>query len=228
MYSMIQAAGWPIWPLLLCSVCALALILERAFSLRDHLVYPPELLEQTLATVRKHSVTLEVIDSLKLHSPLGRVLAEGLLARFKSERFSVRQVEDALEEAGRRVAHELNTWLPALATIASIAPLLGLLGTVIGMIEIFGAQAPGSNSSNPIVLAHGISIALYNTAFGLIVCVPSLVAHRLFRSRVDAHVLQLESAARRLVDELSLTAAERASPEAARESNRDGHEVKTS
>lgn len=200
MFSIIAAAGWPIWPLFICSILGLAIIFERSYSLRASVVVPEGLLEQTLEVLRKKSLTSEVIDSLRSHSPLGRVLATGLATSYQSTA-EQRQIEDAMEEGGRMVAHELHRGLPALVTVASIAPLLGLLGTVVGMIEIFGSQSPGGGS-NPIVLAQGISIALYNTAFGLIVCVPALVAHRILRSKVDDFVLQLEIAARRVADEI--------------------------
>ena len=200
MFAIIQAAGWPIWPLLVASIVAVALIIERAMTLRDAKIIPPSLLEQVVAVYQRQGVTSEVLDKLAQDSALGRVLAAGL-RNYKGSRYVMK---DAIEEAGRTVAHELERFLTTLGTIASAAPLLGLFGTVIGMIEIFGSQSP--NGANPQELAHGISVALYNTAFGIGISVPALIFYRHFRNKVDGFVVQMEQAASKLVD---ITHAER-------------------
>ena len=174
MFAIIQAAGWPIWPLLLASVIAVALIIERSISLRAKKIVPPTLLEQVISVYQRQGVSNEVLDRLAKDSPLGSVLAAGL-RNHKSSRYVMKE---AVEEAGRAAAHEMERFLTTLGTIATAAPLLGLFGTVIGMIEIFGSQSPGG--TNPQQLAHGISVALYNTAFGIAISIPSLIFHRHF------------------------------------------------
>ena len=203
MFSIIQAAGWPIWPLVACSILALALIIERLLSLKTARVAPEGVLDEVLGAVETELPTPEVIEQLQASSALGEVLAAGLyLARTKPSS-SAEELRDALETSGRVVTHKLERYLSALATIASVAPLLGLLGTVVGMIDIFGSQAPGGSSGgNPIQLAHGISVALYNTAFGLIIAIPSLIFWRYFRARVDDYLLTIELAAERLLHQL--------------------------
>jgi biopolymer transport protein ExbB len=200
-FSIIQAAGWPIWFLIAASVAAVALIVERAISLQRRRVLPAQLLEQVLALHRNRQTTPEVVQKLEANSPLGRVFATGL----RHERSSRDLMKEAMEEAGRAVGHELERYLSALGTIATVAPLLGLFGTVIGMIEIFGAQTPAG--TNPQQLAHGISVALYNTAFGLVVAIPALIAYRHYRARVDAYLIEMEQQALRLVDTLKSAVA---------------------
>ena len=194
MFAIIQAAGWPIWFLLFASVIAVALIIERSISLRASRIIPPTLLDQVVSVYRRQGLSPEVIERLSRDSPLGAVLAAGL-RNLKSSRYVMKE---AIEEAGRSVAHDLERFLTTLGTIATAAPLLGLFGTVIGMIEIFGSQAP--SGSNPVMLAHGISIALYNTAFGLIIAIPALMFYRYFRAKVDALVVEMEQQAIKLVD----------------------------
>ena len=194
MFAIIQAAGWPIWPLLLASVIAVALIIERALTLRDSKILPPALLEQVVQLYQRQGVNEEILDKLAKDSPLGEVLAAGL-RNHKSPRYVMKE---AVEEAGRIAAHELDRFLTTLGTIATAAPLLGLFGTVIGMIEIFGSQSP--TGTNPQQLAHGISIALYNTAFGIAIAIPALIFHRHFRNKVDGLVVDMEQAAAKLVD----------------------------
>lgn len=200
MFSIIQAAGWPIWPLLACSVLGLALIIERLLSLKPAKVAPPHLLDEVLQASQGGVPAPEVIDQLERSSILGEVLASGLRAVQAKPGGAAEELQAALESAGRVAAHKLARYLTALATIASVAPLLGLLGTVVGMIEIFGSQSPSGN--NPAQLAHGISIALYNTAFGLIVAIPALIFWRYFRARVDEYLLTLELAGERLMQHL--------------------------
>ncbi|HYX65759.1 MAG TPA: MotA/TolQ/ExbB proton channel family protein [Burkholderiales bacterium] len=194
MFAILQAAGWPIWFLLAASIIALALIIERSLSLRATRIIPPRLFEQVVALYRRQGVSEEVLDKLAQDSPLGAVLAAGL-RNHKSSRYVMKE---AIEEAGRAVAHDLERFLTTLGTIATAAPLLGLFGTVIGMIEIFGSQSPGS--ANPQQLAHGISIALYNTAFGIAIAIPALIFYRHYRNKVDSLVVEMELQASKLVD----------------------------
>ena len=197
MFAIIQGAGWPIWPLILASIIALAIIGERGWSLRRALVAPADLLPKVVAEFRQNGASAEMVDRVAAHSPLGEVLAAGL----RNVRSSREVMKESIEETGRGVAMQLERYLTTLGTIAGMAPLLGLFGTVIGMIEIFGAQAP-TGANNPAAMAHGISIALYNTAFGLIVAIPALMFYRHFRGRVDDHLMNLELAAERMVPHL--------------------------
>ena len=196
MFSIIQAAGWPIWPLLFASVIAVALIIERSTALRRPKIVPPGLLQSVVAEFRQSGMTDAQLARLEAHSPLGRVLAAGL----RNARSSRDVMKEAIEEAGRGVAHELERFLTSLGTIASISPLLGLFGTVVGMIEIFGS--PTSSGNNPQALAHGISVALYNTAFGLIIAIPSMIFYRHFRALVDGFLVEMEQEAVKLVETL--------------------------
>jgi len=194
LFAIIEAAGWPIWPLLLCSVVALAIIGERWWSLRQNAVMPKNLLGQVVQEYRQNGITSQLLTRLYDNSPLGVIFAAGL----KNVKMSPAVMREAIEEAGRLVAIELERFLTSLGTIAAIAPLLGLFGTVIGMIEIFGSQGP--KGSDPLMLAHGISIALYNTAFGLVVAVPSMIFYRYFRAKVDAMLVDMELQAIKLVE----------------------------
>ena len=203
MFSIIQAAGWPIWPLIASSILALALVIERFISLKASKVAPPNLLDEVMAVTRNGVPGPDVINQLEKNSALGEVLASGLRALSQSPRCSDEELRAVMEGSGRLVAHRLERYLSALATIASAAPLMGLFGTVVGMIEIFGSQTPsGATGGNPALLAHGISVALYNTAFGLIVAIPSLIFWRYFRARVDEFLLTLELAAEHLARHL--------------------------
>jgi biopolymer transport protein ExbB len=193
-FSIIQAAGWPIWPLIVCSVIALAIIGERTWSLRRNLIMPRGLLERVVQEYRQNGATPEMINRLAADSPLGQIFAAGL----RNVNSTPAIMKEAIEESGRAVAIELERFLTTLGTIAAIGPLLGLFGTVIGMIEIFGSQTP--QGGNPLVLAHGISIALYNTAFGLVVAIPSMVFYRYFRGKVDALLVDMELQALKLVE----------------------------
>lgn len=194
MFSIILAAGWPIWFLLLASVIAVALIIERASALRRVKIVPPGLLNSVIGDYRQGGVTGELLERLEAHSPLGRVFAAGL-RNVKSSREVMRE---AIEEAGRGVAHELERFLTSIGTIASISPLMGLFGTVVGMIEIFGSSTASGN--NPQALAHGISVALYNTGFGLIIAIPSMIFYRHFRAMVDGLVIEMELQAVKLIE----------------------------
>lgn len=205
MFSIIQAAGWPIWPLIACSILALALVIERFISLKTLKVAPPRLLDEVLSVSRTSVPAPDVVTQLEQNSALGEVLASGFRALNTNPRCTEDDLRSAMEGAGRVVAHRLERYLNALATIASAAPLMGLFGTVVGMIEIFGSQAPAGSATggNPAQLAHGISIALYNTAFGLIVAIPALIFWRYFRGRVDYYLLTLELASERLARHLN-------------------------
>lgn len=208
MLTIIQAAGWPIWPLILCSIVAVALIIERFVALKTSRVVPPTLLDEAIAVSQTRVPTGEVVDQLAASSALGEVLAEGFRELLRHPRTSDANLRAAMEGKGRAVAARLQRYLGALATIASAAPLLGLLGTVVGMIEIFGSQVGAGGlgaavgTGNPAQLAHGISIALYNTAFGLIVAIPALMFWRYFRARVDAYLLDMELASERFIRHL--------------------------
>lgn len=194
MFAIVQAAGWPIWPLLLASIIAVALIIERLVALRHSKVVPSGLLQRAVGEFKKGSNNDRLIEDLDRHSPLGRVLAAGL----RNVGSSREVMKESIEEAGGGVAHELGRYLTTLGTIASISPLMGLFGTVVGMIELFGAQSP--TGANPTQLAHGISIALYNTGFGLIIAIPSMIFWRHFRALVDGFVVEMEQQAVKLVE----------------------------
>jgi biopolymer transport protein ExbB len=194
LFAIIHAAGWPIYFLLAVSVIAVALIIERFMILRKEKIIPGGLLEKVLAAYQKQGVSEDMLEKLSQDSPLGRVLASGL----RNYRSSRDVMKDAIEEAGSAVAHELERFLTTLGTIATISPLMGLFGTVVGMIEIFGSQSP--TGSNPQELAHGISVALYNTGFGLVIAIPAMIFFRHFRGRVEGFVVEMEQQAAKLVD----------------------------
>jgi len=199
--SIIQAAGWPIWPLILCSIVGLALIIERFVALRASHIAPPKLVDEVVNISRTSLPALDVVNKLAESSVQGQVLAAGLRAVIGEPRITEPQLRQAFETAGRAATAKLERYLNTLGTIATAAPLLGLLGTVIGMIEIFGSQSP-TGANNPAALAHGISIALYNTAFGLVVAIPALMMYRYFRGVVERHTLALELSAEQMVPHL--------------------------
>lgn len=194
MLSIIEAAGWPIWTLIIASVIALAIIGERFRSLRAELVAPKDLLAKTVNQFKQTGVTSEMLGVLRDNSLLGKLFATALF-HVKSSRDVMKE---SIEESGRAVMVDLERFLTTLGTIASISPLLGLFGTVIGMIEIFGSQNAVGN--NPAQLAHGISVALYNTAFGLIVAIPSMIFYRYFRTKVDNLIVSMEQESIKLVE----------------------------
>ena len=196
MFNIILAAGWPIWPLLFASVVAVALIIERLVALRRAKVLPGGLLQRVVAEYRQNGVSDALVANLEAGSPLGRVLGAGLRNVGSSREI----MREAIEETGAGVAHELERYLTTLGTIASISPLMGLLGTVVGMIEIFGSQSP--TGSNPVQLAHGISVALYNTGFGLLIAIPGMIFWRHFRALVNGYVIEMQQQAVRLVEVL--------------------------
>ena len=186
MLQIIHDAGWPIWLLILTSILGLALIIERGLSLRRKQILPPNLLAQVIDMIRDRAHTPQAVTTLASTSPLGRVLAEVIANGSEDETYRV----SAIEDTGKDIEQQLNRYLPALATIAVIAPLMGLFGTVVGMIEIFGSYTP--SGGDPAQLARGISIALYNTGFGILIAIPALIFHRYFRSRVEHFMHQME------------------------------------
>lgn len=194
MWDIIVAAGWPIWPLIFASVIALAIIGERLVALRINVIAPPNLLPEVQSWLAKGGVTKETIARLEQHSLLGKIFASAL----SNAKNSREVTKEGIEEAGRAVAHTLEKFLPTLGTIATVAPLLGLLGTVIGMVELFGAF---TNTGHDIAqFARGISVALYNTAGGIVVAVPAMIAYRYFRSKVDGLLVDMEQQAIKLVE----------------------------
>jgi biopolymer transport protein ExbB len=192
-FAIVEAAGWPIWFLILASIISVGLIIERLMFLRSRRIAPPTLLDEVIKELKQRGVSDSMLTKLADSSPLGRIFAVGL----KNIKSTPEVMKESIQEAGRAVAHDLERFLTALGTIASISPLLGLFGTVVGMIEIFGSQTAVGNS--PAILAHGISVALYNTAFGLIVAIPSMIFYRYFRSQVDGLTMEMEQQAIKLV-----------------------------
>jgi biopolymer transport protein ExbB len=193
-FAIVEAAGWPIWFLIFASIVAVGLITERLVYLRSSRISPPTLLDEVVRELQQRGVNDAMLDKLAKHSPLGCIFAAGL----KNIKSRPEIMKESIEEAGRATTHELERFLTTLGTIASISPLLGLFGTVVGMIEIFGAQTTAGNS--PAVLAHGISVALYNTAFGLIVAIPSMIFYRHFRAKADSLTIEMEQQAIKLVE----------------------------
>jgi len=193
-FTLIEAAGWPIWLLIIASLVAVTLITERFIFLRSKNIVPPRLLDEVAQELKQSGVSAQMLNKLGNGSPLGKVFAAGL----KNIKSPTEVMKESIEEAGRAATHDMERFLTTLGTIASISPLLGLFGTVVGMIEIFGAQNAGGAA--PAELAHGISVALYNTAFGLIVAVPSMIAYRHFRASVDTFTIEMEQQAIKLVE----------------------------
>jgi len=197
LFSLIQAAGWPIWFLLAASVVAVTVIVERILYLRSARVLPTGLLHEVISAARAGPVSAAHIDQLERHSPLGAVLAAALRTSDAPREHMLQAVEDA----GRAASLQLERYLTALGTVATLAPLMGLFGTVVGMIELFGAQDVAG--ADPLKVAHGISVALYNTAFGLAVAMPALLFHRHFQALIDRLLLQMEQQAMQLVNALT-------------------------
>ena len=189
MQSIIAEASWPIWPLIATSVFGLALIIERFLSLRAERIAPSALGNQVSQAIRSNQVTPEFIDKLSTSSPLGQILGDMLRNRHQGADI----LRQTAQDTGSEVAHALNRFLPAFATVA---PLMGLFGTVVGMIEIFAAYRP--DGSDPSQLARGISVALYNTGFGILIAIPAMIAHRLFKSRIEGLLVRMEKTARQI------------------------------
>ena len=194
MWQIILAAGWPIWPLIFASVVALAIIGERFFALRESTVAPKNLLPEVQTWLAKGGITKETSARLEQHSLLGQLFASALANSKNSREIT----KEAIEETGRAVDHQLGKYLSTLGSIATVAPLLGLLGTVIGMVELFGAFT--STGHDVAQFARGISVALYNTAAGIVVAVPAMLTYRYFRAKVDSLLVDMEQQAIKLVE----------------------------
>ena len=195
MLEIVKAGGWLMLPIILCSVIAAAIILERLWTLRRKRVLPEDLTARVWSWAHSRQLDEGHIKALSESSPLGMILAVGLQNRNRSRDI----MKEAVEDNGRHVVHELERYLNSLGTIAAVTPLLGLLGTVIGMVKVFTAITT-HGVGNPAFLAGGISEALITTAAGLSVAIPSLIGYRYLRGRVDALVVQMEKEAMKLVD----------------------------
>lgn len=195
MFEIIKSGGWMMFPIILCSISAMAIVVERFWSLQRKKVLPSELLPQVWKLYREKKLDEATLRRLKTSSPLGCILAAGLANSQHGRKF----MKDCIEEAGRKVAHDLERFLNTLGIIAEISPLLGLLGTVFGMIEIFSALML-HGAGDPASLAGGISVALITTAAGLTVAIPSLIFHRYFVRLVDDYVVCMEEEALKLLD----------------------------
>lgn len=197
MLEIVQAGGWVMLPIIVGSILAFAIILERLWTLQEKRVLPPNLSKEVWALVKDDSLSRKQIETLNNSSPLGQILAAGLNNRHRNREV----MKESIEDTGRHVVHELNRYLNSLGTIAAISPLLGLLGTVIGMVNVFAAITT-HGVGDPGVLAGGISEALITTAAGLCVAIPSLIGYRYLRGRIDALVVQMEREALTLVESL--------------------------
>ena len=194
MWEIIVAAGWPIWPLIFASIIALPIIVERTWALRSEVIAPTNLLPEVQKWMGQGVINKDSLVKLEEHSLLGEIFASALANKKNSREV----MKESIEETGRAVAHQLEKYLSTLGTIATVAPLLGLLGTVIGMVELFGAF---TNSGHDVAqFARGISVALYNTAAGIVVAVPAMIAYRYFRTKVDTLLLDMEQQAIKLVE----------------------------
>jgi len=202
MWELVRAGGPFMAPIIICSVAAVGILLERLWTLQRKRVLPQDLIKRVNDMVEKNQVTPKVIEALEKNSPLGRVLAAALSNRDRGREIMMERVEDT----GRHVVHELERFLNSLGTIASISPLLGLLGTVTGIIRAFNAVMLGG-MGDPRMLAGGISEALITTAGGLAVAIPSFIAYRYLRGKVERIVIDMEKIAVRFADNLGATPA---------------------
>jgi biopolymer transport protein ExbB len=200
MWELVRAGGPFMWPIIVCSIAAVGILLERLWTLQRKRVLPPELLKKVSDLAEKSQVTPKVLEALEKNSPLGRVLAAALANRHRGRAIMMERVEDT----GRHVVHDLERFLSSLGTIASISPLLGLLGTVSGIIAAFNAVMLGG-MGDPSKLAGGISQALITTAGGLAVAIPSLIAYRYLRGKVERIVFEMEKIAVTFADSLGAT-----------------------
>jgi biopolymer transport protein ExbB len=194
-FELIQAGGWLMVPILLCSVTATAIVIERFWALRRSVIMPDNLVTQIWQLNRHRQLNDDRITEIREGSALGRMLAAGLINRFHSREV----MKEAIQDTGRQVVADLERYLNTLGTIAAVTPLLGLLGTVIGMIDVFGVIVQ-AGVGNPGVLAGGISKALITTAAGLSVAIPALMFHRYFNGRVDKIIIGMEEQALRLIE----------------------------
>jgi biopolymer transport protein ExbB len=199
--DILLAGGWAMVPIVLCSAVALAIVLERFWTLRRNAVLPPGLGEEVRKWARSRSLDANHLKTLEQNSPLGELLASALSVRNRPRDI----IKERIEDTGRHVVHRLQRFLNTLGTIALIGPLLGLLGTVIGLIRIFMAVMT-SGVGDPLKMAGGIGEALICTASGLVVAIPAYVLHRYFRARVSGYCVDMEKQATALLDELSIPA----------------------
>jgi biopolymer transport protein ExbB len=198
MWEIILAAGWPIWPLIFASIIALAIIGERFWSLRVEIIAPSDLLPEVQKLINQGAIKKDVIAKIREHSLLGEIFASALI----NSNTSAAHIKEAIEESGRAVTYRLEKYLSTLGTIAAVAPLLGLLGTVIGMVDLFSSF---TNSGHDVaVFARGISVALYNTAAGIVVAVPAMIFYRFFRSKVDDLIFDMEQQALKLIESMGI------------------------
>ncbi|WP_347329625.1 MotA/TolQ/ExbB proton channel family protein [Marinimicrobium locisalis] len=197
MFDIITAGGWLMVPIIFCSILVIAIGGERYWTLNPKKIAPPHLLAQVWSWIKNNQLDASKLRELKQSSPLGRILAAGL----SNSRHGRDVMKDSIQEAANQVIHDMERYLTILGTIANIAPLLGLLGTVIGMIKVFTAiMIEGTGNAG--VLAGGISEALITTAAGLTVAIPAMILHRFFQRRVDTIVVTMEEEAVKLVDAL--------------------------
>ena len=194
MWEIIQAAGWPIWPLILTSIIGVAIILERFWSLRKSQIIPDGLIVEIKTMIKQNNLDDNKVNILKNSSPLGDLLAVAIAKR----KDSVEGIKSALDERAGFIVHNLERYLGVLVTIATVAPLLGLFGTIIGMVELFSSFT--SSGHDVAVFARGISIALYNTAGGIVVAVPAMIAYRFFRSKIDNYLNEMAHYAIQIVE----------------------------
>ena len=194
MWEIIQAAGWPIWPLILTSIIGVAIILERFWSLRKSQIIPDGLMVEIKTMIKQNNLDNNKVNILRNSSPLGDILAVAIAKR----KDSVEEIKSALDERAGFIVHNLERYLGVLVTIATVAPLLGLFGTIIGMVELFSSFT--SSGHDVAVFARGISIALYNTAGGIVVAVPAMIAYRFFRSKIDNYLNEMEHYAIQIVE----------------------------
>jgi biopolymer transport protein ExbB len=193
-WEIIQAAGWPIWPLILTSIIGVAIILERFWSLRKSQIIPEGLIVEIKTMIKQNNLDNNKVNILKNSSPLGDLLAVAIAKR----KDSVEVIKSALDERAGIIVHNREIDLGVLVTIATVAPLLGLFGTIIGMVELFSSFT--SSGHDVAVFARGISIALYNTAGGIVVAVPAMIAYRFFRSKIDNYLNEMEHYAIQIVE----------------------------
>lgn len=194
MWDIIEGAGWPIWPLIFSSIIALAIIIERLWALRAQVIAPKNLLNEVKVLIDKKAVNNKSIELLRDHSYLGEIFATALDHISSSPGL----IKESIEETGRSVFHKLEKHLSTLGTIATVAPLLGLFGTIIGMVELFGSFTSGG--ADVAVFARGISIALYNTAGGIVVAVPAMIMYRYFKTKIESLIVEMEQQAIMLVE----------------------------
>ncbi len=195
MFEVIKSGGWMMLPIILCSIGAMGIIAERLWSLQRKKIVPSELVPQVWNLFREQKLDKTALYRLKTSSPLGYILAAGLA----NSEHGREVMKECIEEAGRQVVHNLERFLNTLGTIAAVSPLLGLLGTVFGMIEIFSSLMQ-HGSGDPSALAGGISVALVTTAAGLTVAIPSLIFHRHFERLVDEYIVNMEAEALKLIE----------------------------